>query len=111
MVAIIVSQFQCRSNDANTFQVCARADAFEQTQYAFDIGPKILAELEQIVDQPYATNEMPKVTLAGVPSMRNGAMENWGKQFAILTTNLMHMQHSHTYNSRIDFDAFHSMDE
>lgn len=84
LVAFIVSQFQCRSNAENTFQVCARADAFEQTQYTFDVGPKILSELEQLVDIPYTTNEMPKLTLAGVPLLKNGAMENWGKLVTIL---------------------------
>lgn len=79
LVAFIMSEFQCRDNEQKTFQVCARPDKFDATEYAFSVGPKILAKLEQLLDSPYASADMPKLTLAAVPMMEMSAMENWGK--------------------------------
>lgn len=85
LVAFIMSEFECRDNEQKTFQVCARPDKFNATEYAFSVGPKILAKFEQLFDMPYASADMPKLTLAAVPSMQNSAMENWGKPMAYVS--------------------------
>lgn len=78
LVAFIVSEFQIR-NSSDTFRVIARPDAYDQTYYASEVGPKLLSQLELYLDYPYSNmTEMTKMDLAALPDFSAGAMENWG---------------------------------
>lgn len=79
LVAFIVSEFQIRSNANDTFRVIARPDAYTQTAYAHEVGPKLLSELETYLDYPYSNmTAMTKMEMAALPDFSAGAMENWG---------------------------------
>lgn len=79
LVAFIVSEFQIRSNENGTFRVIARPDAFDQTEYAHQVGPKLLSALETYLDYPYTNmTGMTKMEMAALPDFSAGAMENWG---------------------------------
>lgn len=78
LLAFVVSEFKCRTNEAKTFQVCARPSAFEDTKYSFEIGQMILSELETLLDYPYALHGLGQLTMAAIPDFSAGAMENWG---------------------------------
>lgn len=79
LLAFIVSEFVCRENNEKTFQVCARPNAFELTEYAFEVGQKLLAQMDQLFDKPYAQHGLGKLTMAAIPDFSAGAMENWGE--------------------------------
>lgn len=81
LLAFIVSEFQCRSNEARTFQVCARPEVYEYTKYSFEAGQMALSELQTLLDYPYASHGLNKLTLAAIPDFSVVAMENWGKSF------------------------------
>lgn len=73
LVAFIVSEFQIRSNDNDTFRVIARPDAFDQTFYAHDVGPKLLSQLETYLDFPYnSMTGMTKMDMAALPDFSAG---------------------------------------
>ncbi|KAG4070580.1 hypothetical protein HA402_011967 [Bradysia odoriphaga] len=78
LVAFIVSEFQIRSNTDGSFRVIARPEAFDQTFYAHDVGPKLLSGLETYLDYPYNMTGMTKMEMAALPDFSAGAMENWG---------------------------------
>lgn len=66
LVAFIVSEFDCRRTKGDLFSVCARPRAYNQTEYSFDVGQKILAKYDEIFDYSYKTH-MPKMTMAAIP--------------------------------------------
>ncbi len=79
LVAFIVSEFKMRSNANDTFRVIARPDAYDQTEYAHEMGPQLLAVMETYLDYPYANmTAMTKMDMAALPDFSAGAMENWG---------------------------------
>ncbi|KAG4080264.1 hypothetical protein HA402_010756 [Bradysia odoriphaga] len=77
LLAFVISDFRIRENAAKTFSVIARSEAYTQTEYAQNIGPKILAKLEEYFVYKY-TNNMEKMEMVALPDFNFGAMENWG---------------------------------
>ena len=79
LVGFAVTDFIARPSNASyskpKFQVWSRKDAISQTDYARDIGPRILTYFEQYfgIDFP-----LPKQDMIAVPDHRFSAMENWG---------------------------------
>lgn len=80
LLAFIVSKFKCRSNADNTFNVCSRPNAFNQTMYSFNVGQRLLNNFDDVFDYKYASH-MKKMTMAALPDFNAGAMENWGEIF------------------------------
>ncbi|KAJ6634675.1 Phosphatidylinositol 3-kinase catalytic subunit type 3 [Pseudolycoriella hygida] len=77
LLGFVVSDFRIRENTARTFSVIARTEAFTQTEYAQNIGPKILTKLEENFNYKY-TNTMEKMEMVALPDFNFNAMENWG---------------------------------
>ncbi|XP_058467773.1 aminopeptidase N [Malaya genurostris] len=73
LVAFVVCDFV--NLTSNNFAVWARSDAIISSQYALDIGPKILKYLEEFFDIEYP---LPKMDMIALPDFSAGAMENWG---------------------------------
>lgn len=76
LLAFIVSNFRTRGEE--DFFVIARPEAYNQTEYAYKVGPKLLTKLEEFTNYPYSSHGLGKVHLAGIPDFSPGAMENWG---------------------------------
>ena len=77
LVAVIVSEFKCRENALKTFSVCVKPNKFNQTDYSFNFGQKMLQKFDELFDYKYNTH-MPKMTMAAIYPSVNGGMENWG---------------------------------
>jgi len=79
LVAFVVSKFDKRQSElrANnvTFRIWSRADAVGQTEYARDIGPKMLEFFENYFQVKFP---LPKQDMIAIPDFGAGAMENWG---------------------------------
>lgn len=75
LVAVIVSEFECRENAMKNFTVCAPPDQYNQTVYSFNLGQKMLKTFEDLFDYKYNAH-IPKLTMAAVPG--GSGMENWG---------------------------------
>ena len=79
LVAFVVSEFAYRESQLNSnnvrFRIWSRKEAIGQTEYAADIGPKILEYYEKYFDVPYP---LPKQDMIAIPDFSAGAMENWG---------------------------------
>ena len=79
LVAFVASEFEFRESaldDNNVrFRIWCRKDAIEQTEYAADIGPRILKYYESYFGVPYP---LPKQDMIAIPDFSAGAMENWG---------------------------------
>ena len=82
LVAFVVSDFIHRettfitSGGANkTLRVWSRPDAINHTEYALEIGPKLIPFFESYFDIEFP---LPKMDFVAVPDFDNGAMENWG---------------------------------
>eukprot|EP00088_Acartia_fossae_P031208 TRINITY_DN3213_c0_g1_i1.p1 TRINITY_DN3213_c0_g1~~TRINITY_DN3213_c0_g1_i1.p1 ORF type:complete len:964 (+),score=231.16 TRINITY_DN3213_c0_g1_i1:49-2940(+) len=79
LVAFVVSQFDYRESERGEnnvlFRIWSRRDAVQQTEYARDIGPKILAFFEDYFKVPFP---LPKQDMIAIPDFGAGAMENWG---------------------------------
>jgi hypothetical protein len=57
------------------FKVWSRASALHQTNYAANIGPRILRYLETYFNIPFP---LPKQDMVALPDFGFSAMENWG---------------------------------
>lgn len=86
LLAFVVSDLRIRENAAKTFSVIARTEAYTQTEYAQNVGPKILAKLEDYFNNKY-TNYMEKMEMVALPDFNFGAMENWGLILFFLSLN------------------------
>ena len=78
LLAYILSEFKSRDSlNSNhvRFAIWSRPDAYEQTAYAADIGPKVLSYYEDYFDLEYP---LPKQDMVAIPDFSSGAMENWG---------------------------------
>ncbi|XP_004523070.1 membrane alanyl aminopeptidase [Ceratitis capitata] len=76
ILAFLVSKFE-RRNDTN-FGVIARPEYYNQTEYSFDVGRKILSALDNYFGINYYEMGNDKMDMAAIPDFSAGAMENWG---------------------------------
>lgn len=76
LVAFIVSEFECRENLDRNFCVCSRPNAYNQTEYGLEFGPKIQQKFSDYFDYAY-NKHANKLTLTALPDAPF-AMENWG---------------------------------
>lgn len=78
LLAFIVSELTPRSDPFDPrFVVWARPEMYENTQYAYDVGTKLLDHYNAYTDYNYY-NHMSKLDMAAVPDNRAGGMENYG---------------------------------
>nr|CAD7393670.1 unnamed protein product [Timema cristinae] len=80
LVAYIVCDFEYKSAMTEgkhpvEYRIWARPDAINQTDYALEVGPKILQYYEKYFDYDYP---LPKMDMIALPDFNSGAMENWG---------------------------------
>lgn len=76
ILAFTISEFNERSN--GDFGVSARPEFYLQTEYAFNVGMKILAKLDDYLGVKYYGMGVDKMHMAAIPDFAAGAMENWG---------------------------------
>lgn len=77
LVALVVSEFECRETDTKAFGVCSRPNAYNQTGYSFEVGQKTLEKYDELFNYPY-NSQMDKLHMIAIPDFVSGAMENWG---------------------------------
>ena len=78
LLAFVVSKFEFMEStrDSNVrFRIWSTPNSLEQTEYAKDIGPKVLEYFESYFNVPYP---LPKQDMIAIPDFGAGAMENWG---------------------------------
>lgn len=80
LVAVLISEFECRENAVKNFSVCAEPLKLSQTEYAFDVGQKMMKTFDELFDYKYNT-DMTKLTMASVPNY--AGMENWGENMIL----------------------------
>ncbi|XP_067625622.1 membrane alanyl aminopeptidase-like isoform X2 [Eurosta solidaginis] len=76
LLAFIVSEFTQRNN--GKFGVISRPEYYDQTEYSFNVGQKILNKLESYFGINYYNMGIDKMHMAAIPDFAAGAMENWG---------------------------------
>lgn len=76
LVAIVVSEFECRENTMKNFSVCVRPEKHPLTEYALNFGQKMLRKFDELFDYEYSRH-VSKLTLA-TSAFGTGGMENWG---------------------------------
>ena len=78
LVAFVVSKFkyveETRSNNVR-FRIWSTPTSLDQTQYAKDMGPKMLEFFENYFNVKFP---LPKQDMIAIPDFGAGAMENWG---------------------------------
>lgn len=81
LVAIVVSEFVCRENEAKNFSVCFRPSMHDQSGFSFEMGQRVIQTYDVLFDYKYS-DHMKKLTLVAVPQLDAGigGMENWGIQ-------------------------------
>ncbi|KAG5311631.1 AMPN Aminopeptidase, partial [Acromyrmex insinuator] len=77
LVAVLVSDFESKSNQTNGIElsVYARPNAINQTDYALSVMSQLINFYETTYKQKYP---LPKLYMAALPDFGAGAMENWG---------------------------------
>jgi len=79
LVAFVVSDFVFRKSEATSngveFRIWSRQGAYSQTEWASQIGPKILSYYENYFNTSFP---LPKQDMIAIPDFSAGAMENWG---------------------------------
>lgn len=80
LIAVVISELDCRENEAKNFSVCYRPSAYDQSGYSFEMGQRIQQAYDVLFDYKFSTH-MPKLTIAAIPQLDPGigGMENWGK--------------------------------
>jgi len=61
--------------DEVKFRIISRKDAANQTEFANNLGPKVLKYYEDYFDEKFP---LPKQDMVAIPDFAAGAMENWG---------------------------------
>lgn len=77
LLALVLSDFAV--NKAEKFAIYARPQAINQSRFALELGPQLIAALDEWTNMPYY--EVPgvqKMEIAAIPDFTAGAMENWG---------------------------------
>lgn len=80
LLAVIVSEFECRENALKNYSVCFQPSARDQSEYSFNFGQKMLKKFDELFDYPFSAH-MPKMSMAAVPFF-GGGMENWGMRLS-----------------------------
>lgn len=79
LLAFVVSRFTYRQSQPRPngvqFRIWSRNEAFDQTEYAADVGPKVLEFFENYYKIKFP---LPKQDMIAIPDFSAGAMENWG---------------------------------
>jgi aminopeptidase N len=78
LVAFFVGRLESRETltaGGTPFRVWARPEVLAQTQYALDIGPRILDFFSKLIGVP---EPLPKQDVLALPSFVADALENWG---------------------------------
>merc|ERR1719431_1916989 len=78
LVAFVVSKFEYRETTRENgvrFRIWSVPHSLDQTEYARDIGPKILEFFEGYFNVKFP---LPKQDMIAIPDFGAGAMENWG---------------------------------
>lgn len=91
LVAVVVSEFECRENALKDFSVCYTPNERYKNEYSFTFGQKMLKTFDKLFDYPF-NKHMPKMSMAAVPFF-GGGMENWGMKlsgFSISLKNTFH---------------------
>lgn len=81
LIAVVVSELECRENEAKNFSICYRPSAFDRIDKSFEMGQRLLQAYDELFDYKYST-DMKKLTIAALPQIDPGigGMENWGKK-------------------------------
>jgi len=78
LVAFVVSKFEFKEitrDNGVRFRIWSTPHSLDQTEYARDIGPKILQFFEEYFNVKFP---LPKQDMIAIPDFGAGAMENWG---------------------------------
>ena len=79
LVAFVVSKFEyveeTLSSNNVRFRIWSTPNTLDQTQYAKQIGPRILEYFETYFNVKFP---LPKQDMIAIPDFGAGAMENWG---------------------------------
>ena len=79
LLAFVVSDFVYRTSEplpnGVEFRIWSREEAKDQTEWASEIGPRILAYYEDYFNVSFP---LPKQDMIAIPDFSAGAMENWG---------------------------------
>ncbi|GJQ73766.1 hypothetical protein Trydic_g18707 [Trypoxylus dichotomus] len=85
LLAFIVSKFQGYGyqtqelTERRQYDVWCREEALPTAEYAFDVGPKLLNQLNEYTGINYYNMEgVDKMDQVAIPDFSAGAMENWG---------------------------------
>lgn len=83
LLAFIVSKFkgfgQNQSGITEQYDVWCRESALPTAEYAHEVGPKLLEELDKLTEiQYYSMQNVEKMDQVAIPDFSAGAMENWG---------------------------------
>lgn len=81
LVAVMVSEFECRENAFRNFSMCFQPGVRNQTDYSFNFGQNMLTTYDKLFDYPFSRH-MPKMSMVAAPFFAGG-MENWGIQCEI----------------------------
>jgi len=79
LLAFVVSDFVFRKSEPTDngveFRIWSREGGYDQTEWASQIGPQILAYYEDYFNTSFP---LPKQDMIAIPDFSAGAMENWG---------------------------------
>lgn len=78
LVAFFVGFLDSRGTqtaNGTPFRVWARPEVMAQTQYALEIGPRIIDFFSSLLEVP---EPLPKHDVIALPHFIAGALENWG---------------------------------
>merc|ERR1712209_106809 len=79
LLAFVVSDFVFRKSEptdnGGEFRIWSREGGYDQTEWASQIGPQILAYYEDYFNTSFL---LPKQDMIAIPDFSAGAMENWG---------------------------------
>ncbi|XP_050667539.1 membrane alanyl aminopeptidase-like [Leptidea sinapis] len=83
LIALIVAEYESvpavDSNNTLVYEVITRPGALDQSDYAFEVGQKLLAAMDNHTGIPFLSmSQNLKMTQASIPDFSAGAMENWG---------------------------------
>lgn len=78
LLAFMVFEFEEPAWQDNTIRVWSRPEVQNYTQYAIEIGTKLLKHYDNYTGYSYYDKMIPKMDFAAIPQFSSLAMENWG---------------------------------